>query len=467
MRTEIRRVALAFALGFFVLTLGLAWWQVVRADQLANRAGNPRLAEAAVRAQRGTIYAADGTALGRSERGPDGRFRRIYSDPSLAQTLGYVSARYGVTGVEEALNDYLDGQRGRGLLAQIRQELARTPVRGNDVVLTIDPRVQQAAAVALGDRPGAVVALDPRSGAVLALVSSPGFDASAIDRDGEALLKDPRTPLLNRATQGQYPPGSTFKTVTAAAALESGTYAPDARFRCPSGFLVSGFVVACRGVPEGVQEYDFAHAYAWSINATFAEIAVRVGAPALVQTARRFGFESRIPFDIPLAPSRLLRPGSAFDPVLLASTGFGQGELAVTPLQMALVAAAVANDGVLMEPYLVQRVQRPDGTVLRERQPRALGQAVRPETAAVLRAFMVTAVREGFGGPAAVPGITVGGKTGTAETTTGRPTHAWFIGLAPAEQPRVAVAVIVEHGGQGSAVAAPIAQAVLRAALVR
>lgn len=467
MKAEIQRVGLALALGFFLLTLGIAWWQVARAGELGNRAGNPRVAEAAVRAQRGTIYAADGTVLARSERGPDGRFRRVYTDPSLAQTLGYLSARYGVTGVEEALNDYLDGQRGRSPLEQIQQEISRTPVRGNDVVLTIDPRVQQAAATALGDRPGAVVALDPRSGAVLALVSSPTFDAGAIDRDGETLLKDPRTPLLNRATQGQYPPGSTFKTVTAAAALESGTYSPDARFRCTSGFLVSGFVVACRGVPEGVQEYDFAHAYAWSINATFAEIAVRVGAPTLVQTARRFGFESRLPFDIPLATSRLLRPGNAFDPVLLASTGFGQGELAVTPMQMALVAAAVANDGVLMEPYLVQRVQTPTGAILREHQPRPLGQAIRPETAAVLRSFMVTAVREGFGGPAAIPGVEVGGKTGTAETASGQATHAWFIGVAPADRPQVAVAVIVEHGGQGSAVAAPIAQAVLRAALGR
>jgi peptidoglycan glycosyltransferase len=149
---EIRRVGLAFALGFFLLTLGIAWWQVVRAGELDNRAGNPRVAEAAVRAQRGTIYAVDGTVLARSERGPDGRFRRVYTDPSLAQTLGYVSARYGVTGVEEALNDYLDGQRGRSPLELIRQELSRAPVRGNDVVLTLDPRVQRAAATALGDR---------------------------------------------------------------------------------------------------------------------------------------------------------------------------------------------------------------------------------------------------------------------------------------------------------------------------
>lgn len=467
MSIEIRRVALMLLLGFFAVTGGLVWWQVVRADRLNTRTGNPRIAELGARAARGTISAADGTVLARSEPQPDGRVQRVYPVPSLAHTIGYVSQRYGLSGIEEALNGYLTGEQGSGPVNRIWEDITRDPGSGNDVVLTIEPKVQAVAAAALGDRAGAVVALNPRTGAVLALVSRPGFNPQAIEEQGAALNRDPARALLNRATQGQYPPGSTFKTVTAAAALDAGVLNADAKFRCPSGYVVEGFVIACKGIPPGVREYDFAHAYAWSINATFAEIAVRIGAETLVQSARRFGFAEEIPFDIPLATSRLLQPRGSFNPVLLANTGFGQGQLAVTPMQMALVVAAVANNGLLMQPYLVDRVQTPAGEAITRHEPHALRQVIRPETAATLRGFMVTAVKEGFSGAAAIPGVEVGGKTGTAEVAEGQATHAWFTSIAPADDPQVAVAVIVENAGQGSTVAAPIAQAVMRAALGR
>lgn len=451
--------------GFLALTGGLGYWQVIRADRLSDRTGNPRVAELSARNQRGTIYAADGTVLARGEPTPAGSVRRVYTMPSLAHTIGYVSVRYGVSGLEESLNSYLSGDRGTDAAHLIWADIARSPLRGNDVVLTIDPKVQEAAAAALGDRPGAVVALDPKTGAVLAMVSSPGYQPGEIDEQGAALIKDSSNPLLNRATQGQYPPGSTFKTVTAAAALETGQRQANSQFRCPSGYVVEGFVIACKGVPPGVRDYDFARAYAWSVNANFAELAVQVGAPEMVRIARRFGFEEDVPFDIPLAQSHLLRKGESFNNVLLANTGFGQGQLSVTPMQMALVAATVANNGVLMEPYLVQEVRTPAGEVVVRREPKQIRQVIRPETAATLRGFMVTAVREGFSGAAAIPGIEVGGKTGTAETGSGESTHAWFTSIAPANDARVAVAVVVENAGQGSTFAAPIAQAVMKAAL--
>ncbi|MBI2761398.1 MAG: hypothetical protein HYX51_08240 [Chloroflexi bacterium] len=468
MNTEIRRVAAMLLVGFFVLTGGLVWWQVVRADRLAERAGNPRVVENATRADRGTIYASDGSVLARSERGADGRNERVYPVPSLAQTIGYVSARFGVSGVEEALNGYLSGTESTSPLGVVWNDLSRDPPDGNDVYLTIDPAVQKAAAEALGDRRGAVVALDPRTGAVRAIVSAPGYDPARIDEDGDALLKDQGQPLLNRATQGQYPPGSTFKTVTAVAAIDSGAYPANAKFSCPvgKGYVVGGFVIVCKGVPETVRgDYDFARAYAYSINANFAEIAVNTGATTMTSVARALGFEERIPFDIPLTVSRLLRPGRSFDDVLLANTGFGQGELAVTPMQMAMVAAAVANNGVLMNPYLVEWVQSREGAVLQQQTPRAIRQAMKPETAATLRQFMQTAVRDGFSQAAAIPGVDVGGKSGTAEIGPNVPTHAWFTSVAPLNDPSIVVAVIVENGGQGASVAAPIAQQVMRAAL--
>ena len=465
MGTEIRRVAAVLLVGFFALTGGLVWWQAVRAERLNARPGNPRLAELSIRNQRGTIYAADGTALARTEPGPDGRNRRVYPVPSLAHTIGYVSTRYGVSGLEETLNGYLSGERGSNPAERVWADISREPLEGNDVTLTIDPKIQAAAARALGDRPGAVVALNPRTGAVLAMVSQPGFDPNVIEEQGERLLNSPARALLNRATQGQYTPGSTFKTVTAAAVLDSGAREAGARFRCPSGYVVEGFVIACKNIPPGVRDYDFTHAYAWSVNANFAELAVSLGAPELVRYARSFGFEEAIPFDLPLSTSRILQPGQSFNDVLLANTGFGQGQLSVTPMQMALVAAAVANDGVLMRPYLVQQVRTPSGETIMQNSPRQIRRVLRPETAATLRGFMSTAVRDGFSGAAAVPGVEVGGKTGTAEITEGQPTHAWFTGIAPVNAPQIAVAVVLENAGQGATVAAPVAQAIFRTAL--
>ncbi|MGD9890677.1 MAG: peptidoglycan D,D-transpeptidase FtsI family protein [Dehalococcoidia bacterium] len=467
MARQIRWSALVIFLGFLALGFGAGYWQVVRSDDLASRSGNPRIAELSAREQRGTIWSADSVRLAWSATGDDGRRARMYALPSLAHLLGYVSRTYGVSGIEEQYNDQLSGSRSGQPLEQLWHDLTRERLPGNDLVLTIDTRVQQAAAEALGDRPGAVVAIDPRTGAVLAMVSSPGFDPATIEETGEALLTDPDAPLINRATQGQYAPGSIFKSVTAVAALESGEFRPESTFRCPSGVVVQGFVIACAGVPPNVREYDFAHAYAWSVNANFAEIGLKVGAPTLVAQARRFGFEEEIPFDLPVTPSRLLQPGKAFNDVLLATTAFGQGELAATPLQMALVAAAVANDGTIMQPYLVQQVKDPAGEILQDKRPRRWREVMRSETAATLRRFMTTAVQEGFGGGAAIPGVAVGGKTGTAENAPGEPPHAWFTGIAPVEDPAVAVAVVVENAGQGSAVAAPIAGAVMQAALRR
>ena len=467
MAAQVRHAALALLLGFVVLSGGVAYWQVIRGDHLDGRSGNPRIAELSAREERGTIWSADEVALARSEIGADGRRRRVHALPSLAQSLGYVSIKYGVSGLEEAYNADLSGARSGNGLEQVWHELTRERVPGNDLVLTIDSRIQRAAAQALGEQAGAVVVLNPRTGAVLAMVSSPTFDASTIEQTGAELLADPGGALINRVTQGQYAPGSVFKTVTATAALETGEFKPESVFRCPSGLVVQGFVIACRGVPPNVREYDFAHAYAWSVNANFAEVGLKLGAERLVQYARRFGFEERIPFDLPVTPSRILRPGDSFDEVLLATTAFGQGELATTPLQMALVAAAVANDGWIMQPYLVAEVRGVEGTTLRTHSVQRWRQVMRPQTAATLRGFMATAVREGFSTAAAVPGVTVGGKTGTAENVPGEQPHAWFTGIAPVENPSVVVAVVVENGGQGATVAAPIAAAVFKAALSR
>jgi peptidoglycan glycosyltransferase len=297
------------------------------------------------------------------------------------------------------------------------------------------------------------------------MVSAPGYGPGSIAENGEALNADPSAPLLNRATQGVYPPGSTFKTVTAAAVLEHGVIGPDTTVECPGELVFDGFAVSCSNVPQGVGEYPFRDAYTFSVNAIFAEVGVELGWERLRDTAREFGFGAAIDFALDTTPSQLTSPGEPETVPLLASTAFGQGQLLATPLQMALVAATIANDGMQMRPIiglaafngdqLVEQLESPSGR-----------RVLDSEVAAQVREFMVAVIANGQAGGVAIEGVRVAGKTGTAESGTGT-SHAWFIAFAPADDPQVAVAVVVENGGQGGSVAAPIAGQVIRSALGR
>ncbi len=464
MISNIYRVGAVLLAAFVLLTGGLVYWQVIRANAITNNAGNPRVAEAAKAADRGSILDRNGVVLVESREQPDGTRKRVYVAPSLAQTIGYVSTKFGLSGLEQSYNQYLTGQRSANPLETVRNDLFHQSPTGNDLVLTIDAKLQQMAAAALGQRRGAVVAIDPHSGAILAMVSAPNYDAGQVDGNGDALLADPNKPLLNRATQGLYPPGSTYKTVTASAALDSGVVKPSDRFSCINGIVIDGFVIKCTNAPPGQTEWDFLHAYAYSINATFAQVAAeKLGSDRFLGYSRRFGMDQQIPFEIDTAVSRTSRSGGGLDKILLANSGFGQGQLLVTPLQMALIAAAVANHGVEPQPYLVQEVRQPDGSIVQDHSPANRDRVMSEATAAEMTEFMVTAVNEGFGESAGLLGLGIAGKTGTAETGTADAADAWFIGFAPAQAPSIAVAVIVENGGAGSQVAAPIARQVIQA----
>jgi peptidoglycan glycosyltransferase len=459
-----RHAAFALLFGFLAVSAGLLYWQVIRAGSLTGEAGNPRAALAARLGDRGRILDRNGNVLAQSVVQSDGDRVRSYSLPSLAQTAGYLSARFGLSGVEAAENDQLTGAAGANQIDRTLNDLFHLSSPGNDVLLTIDSALQKAAAAALGERRGAVVALDPHSGAVLAMVSSPSFDAGSIDGHGDALLKDPASPLLNRATQGLYPPGSVYKIITAAAALDSGLVKPEDRYRCVNGVVIQGFVIQCENAPPGQTEWDFKTAFAYSINATFAQVAEQIGSDRFIDYSRRFGMDQQARFDIPAATSTTSRSGGGLDPVLLANSGFGQGQLLVTPLQMALVAATVANGGVEPEPYLVQEVRAQDGSLVEQHQPGSGHAVFSAQTAQTLTQFMVAAVQE-FGQAAGLTGMDVAGKTGTAETGTPAAAHSWFVGFTPTGAPGIVVAAIVENGGPGSQVAAPIARQVFQAFL--
>ncbi|MFQ5342253.1 MAG: peptidoglycan D,D-transpeptidase FtsI family protein, partial [Anaerolineae bacterium] len=428
--------------------------------------------------------------LARSEIDADGVAHRRYPYPQLAPVLGYWSLRHGTAGIESAFNDPLRALP-MGFQASLDQWLYhRLPV-GNDVVLTIDLDLQRVADEALGNTQGAVVLLDARSGAILAMASHPTFDPTSINDDFSRLKDDPGRPLLNRATQGRYPPGSTFKTVTLSAALEEGVVHPSQMFDDGDETLyVEGFPIECSNNPKGVNRFDLAHAYAYSCNLTFARMGLDLGAQRLRDYAGRFRIGREIPLEIPTSPSQLANDPLLMNQVLLASTAFGQGELLVTPLNMALVAATVANDGAMPQPYLAEQVQTRDGRTISDfgfrisdfssairnteyaiRNGRGiLSVPITQATAHQVRDIMITSVQDGYARRAQIPGAIVGGKTGTAQLG-GENTepHAWFIGWAQkagdSAAPTFAIAVIVENGGEGSLVATPIAQRVLQAAV--
>jgi peptidoglycan glycosyltransferase len=509
------RLALVLGLGFAAVALQLAREQVSQAGAIRERAaallqpttppvpgGPPPLRPAERTAlgngrvwpvtialpPRGAILDHNGAPLALTQNG-----LRVYPNPDLGHIVGFQSRLYGTAGLEATFDAYLSGSRSLSPTDVLAARLLGTPVEAHaaDLRLTLDSTLQQVAQAALGERAGAVVLLDPRTGAVLAMVSYPRFDpnqlvlpqhaseadVARVQAAWQALTARPDSPLLNRATQGRYPPGSVIKSLTAAAALDSGVLAgPEAPVTCPDQFPTEAGAPPVRNAVERLSQRtgdpsDLRRVFAWSCNTAFAQIGLALGSERFSAYAARFGLGyadaiSRTADlrDIPADTGTIANTAAFLQrPAALADTAFGQGQALVTPLDMAQVVAAIANDGRLMRPYLVTEAHAGDRT-LYVAQPEVLRQVITPQTARQMRSIMQTSVELGYAQPVALPGVTIGAKTGTAETPGGAP-HAWFVALAPVEQPRVAIAVIVEHGGEGSRAALPVARQVLAAAL--
>ncbi len=439
----------------------LALVQVVPGGRLADAPENPRLAIAAQRAHWGRILDRRLRILADSTLVDSRQVRHYPGGRSYAHILGYRSQQFGLTGIEARFNAALVGAGPRDAWTQILDAFGRPP-QGNDVVLAIDADVQRAAVKALGGRRGAVVVLDPTTGAVIALASLPDFAPEAVDAQWSQLVNDTSAPLLGRATQGQYPPGSAFKPITLAAGLASGRVTDTTSFDCPGSIAVAGTTIFDFD-RSGHGHIALPQAFALSCNVAFVQVGSRTGADAIVAMARALGLGRAPRFELPAAAGHLPDPGR-LGPRGLAQTSFGQGELLVTPLQMALVAATIGNGGVVMGPMLVAQVRAPNGHIVTSFGPRGSRQAIPPALATRIEQYMLGVVQNGTGTAAQIQGIAVAGKTGTAENPHGR-THAWFIGFAPAKRPTVAVAVLLENAGVGGEVAAPVARDVLQAAL--
>jgi penicillin-binding protein A len=485
MNRQIRRVGLTVVACFVALFVQVNYLQVVRAENLANDPRNVRAVKRAFSEPRGEILTSDGVIVARSVPVDDQfeRLRTYPTGPLFGHVSGFLSFNFGASGVEDAYNRDLSGRHPDQQFRDIGDWLIGKE-RTGDAVLSISKVAQETAREALGDRKGSVVVLDPATGEVVALWSNPSYDPSPLADHSPRKAQEAydaytadgsRKPMLARAYRERYPPGSTFKVVTAATAIETGTATPQTGYPSLRFLDLPLSDKQLRNFGGSACGGTMAESFRRSCNTTFGQIGLDLG-EKLVDGMTAFGITEDVPFDLPEARSAGPAPGT-FEKrkPFFANAAIGQGDVAVTPLQMAMVAAAIANGGVLMAPHVVREIRDADGRVIRRIGPDEWKRAVQPTTAAAVTQMMVDVVRRGTGTAAAVAGHTVAGKTGTAEAPADPQSddpqndspHAWFIGFAPAEAPRFAIAVIVERGGDlgdeatGGRVAAPVAGKVL------
>ncbi|GGR67598.1 penicillin-binding protein [Streptomyces aureoverticillatus] len=483
MTKYIRRAAAFCALLLVALLVNATRVQVVDSGTYDDNPANRRKAITRFDQPRGDILVDGRPVTGSRDTGEQLRHERTYRNgPLYAPVTGFASQVYGTTFLEHAEDDVLSGTDPMLAPLPLWNDITRTQNPGGEVVTTIKAAVQQAAYAGLGGKKGAVAALDPATGKILALVSTPSYDPERLSGTGTAvtdawaeLNADPDKPMLNRALSQTYPPGSTFKVVTAAAALDAGQIDDlDAPTDSPDPYTLPGTSTSLANEVEGCADAGLRYAFQWSCNTVFAKLGVDTGRDALAGTAKKFGFDtSGLKIPSPVAPSTF---DTSTDDAQLALSAIGQYDTRATPLQMAMVSAAVAGGGSVKAPHLVDRTTTDDGDTVRSSGTETLRQAMNPGTAVRLRELMTDVVEKGTGTNAAIDGVTVGGKTGTAQHgigNTGTP-YAWFIAWAqkPGDaEPSVAVAVVVEDAAadrsdiSGGGSAAPIAKAVMEAAL--
>ncbi len=480
MQPQVRRVGLGLLLAFLAVFVQLNYVQIFAAERIASNSANVRSLYREYSIKRGDIITADNRriAVSRPTKG-DLKYLRTYPGGELyGHVTGFYSIVFGTRALEAAYNDQLLGEGGVISMQDIEDQFLGSGEQGDDIITTIDSRLQSTARAALGDQRGSVVALDPRTGEVKAMWTTPSYDPSPLashtpkEERAYARTLRPRSadsPMVNGVTQRGYPPGSTFKVVTAAAALESGRYRPTSTFPDPVALDLPQTNQDLNNFTNTVcangGRIDLFTALEISCDTTFAMLGLELH-DEIRDVSEDMGFNGDIPFDIGAEASTFPDVPDDSQP-LRAFAGIGQGDVVATPLQMALVAATMATGGEVPRPRLVSKIIDASGGLVETFSPESLGQAVSSETASEITEMMVAVVEEGTGTNAQIPGVSVAGKTGTAQSAAGAAPHAWFIAFAPVQNPQLAVAVIVENGGSlgaeatGGVVAAPIAKAVL------
>jgi peptidoglycan glycosyltransferase len=471
MDVRVRHLFVLIVVLFGVLVGFTSYWSVFDADGLKANTANRRLLLEEQRIRRGLIFARDGTILARNKVTGEGAtrfYRRVYPAGRLfSHVVGYNFVQRGRAGMERADNDELTGETDE--FETIWDELRGKDREGDDLHTSLDPKAQQTAIDALAGRAGSVVAIEPQTGQVRVMVASPDFDPNTIPSSFAELNRTTGSPLFNRSTQSGYPPGSTFKVVTATAALDSGRFTPDSTIDGKSPTTIGGVPLTNFGA-KSYGRITLTTALTNSVNTVWAQVGEQLGKDKMYEYMRRFGFNSRPAIDLP--GDELRRSGvyngrkllDDSDAVDIGRVAIGQERLLVTPLQMAMVVSAIGNGGSLMRPRLVEQVKDVDGRTVRLVKPSEESRVMKPATAAALASMMSQVVKEGTGTAAALSGIDVAGKTGTAEV--GGTNQAWFIAFAPVNNPRIAIATTVERTpGQGGTIAAPIAKRVMESLL--
>ncbi|MGH9222785.1 MAG: peptidoglycan D,D-transpeptidase FtsI family protein [Acidimicrobiales bacterium] len=482
MNRQIRGLSIAVMVLFVALFLQVNYLQLLAADRLNSHPANTRAIVRDFSRPRGVIQTSDGVVLAKSTK-VDGEFEQLREYPEgalFAHLTGYFSFTYGGEGVERSYNGDLVGREQELELKKLSDLLVKKE-RTGDVTLTVSKKLQQVAAEQLGERKGAVVALDPKTGAILAMADYPSYDPNRLSSHNltevkaawDELNADPDKPLLSRGFRERYFPGSSFKVVTAAAALASGAAQPTQPvFPTLSELpLPNSGGQTLRNFGGSTCGGNLIQALQVSCNTAFAQLGMDMGAEKLSSGAAAFGFGKAPPVDLPFAASSNFPEASAFDRDIpgLAKSAIGQQDVAATPLQMALVAAGIANNGVIMTPHVLSEVRDAEGNVVERYEPKPWQQAVPAGVANTVRDMMVNVVDRGTGTAARIPNVQVAGKTGTAQTGLDT-NHVWFISFAPANDPKIAVAVMLENlpvasEATGGGLAAPIARAVIQSAL--
>ena len=476
MNRQLRRVTLGILVMFLALFTSTTIITVFSVDSLNADPRNVRTLNDSYSAERGPILVS-GQPVAVSDAVADRyKFQRVYSNPELYSAItGYFTLNQGNTGVEGALNSYLSGTANDQFLNKLNAILTGQTPKGSAVSLTIDPAVQQAAWDALGDHQGSVVAINPKTGAIIAMVSKPSYDpnllashnTNSVIADYKRLLDDPTKPLVNRAIAGDlYYPGSVFKLITTSAAIDSGQFTADSQFANPASYQLTGTSTSIGnaegGNCGGGATVSIADALRLSCNIPMAQLGKALGGQELQKYAEAFGFGKKLGIPMRVTPS-IYNIGNDAQVELSA---FGQFEDRVTPLQVAMVSAAIANGGSLMQPTLIRDITAPDLTVIQPFEQKVFSQPISAATSQTMTRLMTNNVTNGAASNARISGVDVAGKTGTAQNGAGRPFTLWFTGFAPANNPQVAIAVVVENQTSfGNVVAAPIAKKVIEAVL--
>lgn len=457
---KIIHLIIVSSLLFLTLIGYLTYFQIFRAAALARNPYNRRQWAREEYTLRGTIYDRNGIVIAETHEDNQHLVRRYPYNNLYSHIVGYSHQQYGRSGIEAQYNDQLMGYTSDGMVARLRDRITGDYYRGNHVYLTLNHQLQQKALSLIQGKTGGIVALNPTTGEVLAMVSVPDFNPNRLQDDWSWLVEDNRSPLINRVTSGLYPPGSSFKPVITAAILEMENI--DTYYECTGSIVIDGYTLSDARV-QGHGPIDLRRSLIVSCNTNFARMAQILGERRVSDITRRFRIGSNLRADFNTTNSRMpYEEGmSATD---LAAVAIGQGRLQMTPLHMAMIAATIANDGVMMEPRIIKEIITPEGRGVEYINIKG-STIISSEIAGEIKSMMVGVVDEGTGWNAQIPGIKVAGKTGTAENQTGA-THGWFIAFAPADNPQIAVAVLLESEGRsGGEAAAPLARELIRTAL--